>query len=334
MILIGVHNGMSGKELVRRAVLFDGPDRIPGSLPEPWGSDLFRVGIKPDPNWKPTLEGEDEWGCIWKRVSPDDRSKGQVKVHPLDDWDRLDDLRFPDYDIPERYSHMPGELERNTEDKFVLASIPLSLIHRLRYLRGNRAAMLDPYMNADRLEYLLDRMTQIALDSLDRLSSMGIDGIISADDWGLQDRAFMSPAIFEKFFKKRYAKIYGRAHEYGMLTFLHSCGHISELLDHFIDAELDVIQMDQQENMGVEHLADEFGGRITFWCPVDIQSTMVKGSVEDVVNYARRLIANFGAYGGGFISKHYGGGEVINHSPEKVEAMARAFVDYGRYVPG
>ncbi|MBU7004284.1 MAG: hypothetical protein HXS50_01860, partial [Theionarchaea archaeon] len=257
----------------------------------------------------------------------------QVKVHPLDDWEKIDELRFPNYGIPERYSHIPAELEQNTEDKFVLASIPLSLIHRLRYLRGNRAAMTDPYVNQDELNYLLDRLTQIALDSLDHLSGMGIDGIISADDWGLQDRAFMSPSIFEKFFKKRYAKIYGRAHDLDMLTFLHSCGHISELLDHFIDADLDVIQMDQQENMGVVNLAEEFGGRISFWCPVDIQNTMVKGSVADVVDYARMLIGNFGSYGGGFISKWYSGGEVIEHSDEKVQAMARAFAEYGRYLP-
>ena len=193
--------------------------------------------------------------------------------------------------------------------------------------------MTDPYVNKDRLEYLLDRLTQIALDSLDRLSGMGIDGIISADDWGLQDRAFMSPAIFEKFFKKRYAKIYGRAHDLGMLTFLHSCGHISELLNHFIDAELDVIQMDQQENMGVVNLAEEFGGRISFWCPVDIQNTMVKGSVQEIIDYVRMLIGNFGSHGGGFISKWYSGGEVIEHSEKKVQAMARAFVDYGKYFP-
>jgi len=334
VILIGSSKGMTGRELVTRAVTFDGPERVPGSLPDPWCNDILRVRPGPDPGWKPSVEGEDEFGCIWKKVSPEDRSKGQVKVHPLADWENLEDLRFPDYTIPERYSHMPGEIENNSEDKFVMASIPLSLIHRLRYLRGNRAAMVDPYMNRDRLEHLLDHLTQIALDSLEQIRDLGIDGIVSADDWGLQDRSFMSPEIFEKFFKERYAKVYGRAHEYGMLTFLHSCGHISELLDHFIDANLDVIQMDQQENMGIENLADEFGGRISFWCPVDIQNTMVKGSPSEVASYARRLIGTLGAFDGGFISKYYGGGEVINHPDENVQAMFRAFKKYGRYHPG
>lgn len=316
---------------MRRAVLFDGPDRIPRSLPEPWGSDFLRVGVRQDPGWRASVEGEDEWGCVWKRVSPDDRTKGQVKVHPINDWAKLERYRFPTYDLPACYEHIPKELAGNRDDKFVLASIPFSLIHRLRYLRGNRQAMLDPYRNPAELRFLLRRMTGIALESLERLAPLGIDGIVSADDWGLQDRAFMSPEIFRRYFKGHYARVYHRAHQHGMLTFLHSCGHISELLEDFIDAELDVIQMDQQENMGIESLAEGFGGRICFWCPVDIQNTMVKGSVRDVAEYARRLIGCFGVYDGGFIAKWYGGGEVINHSPEKVAAMAEAFVRYGRY---
>jgi uroporphyrinogen-III decarboxylase len=240
--------------------------------------------------------------------------------------------RLP-YDLPECYEHIPGELRTNKEDKFVIASVPFSLIHRLRYLRGNRDAMLDPYMNAENLRYLLERMTQIALECLEHLAPLGIDGISSGDDWGLQDRAFMSPQIFRKYFKGYYARVYRRAHEYGMLTFLHSCGHISELLGDFIEAELDVIQMDQQENMGIENLADEYGGRISFMCPVDIQNTMVRGNVEDVVGYVRRLIGCFGAYDGGFISKWYGDPDAVNHSKEKIDAMVKAFVSYGRYRP-
>ncbi len=328
----GRMNGeMTGRELVTKAVTFDCPERVPGVLPEPWGSDFFRVRPSKDPAWEPSVEGEDEWRCVWKKVSPNDTSKGQVKVHPLANLEDLDDYEFPDYDLPVRYEHIQDELEKNEEDKFVLGSIPLSLIHRLRYLRGTRTAMLDPYQNPEELNYLLDRMTDVALDSLERMAALGVDGIMSADDWGLQDRSFMSPRIFRKFFKERYARVYRRAHEHGILTFLHSCGHIIELLEDFIDADLDVIQMDQQENMGMRNLGEGFGGRLAFWCPVDIQNTMVKGSVGDVVEYAKDLIEYLGSYDGGFICKWYGSWETVGHTMEKIEAMSEAFTRYGKY---
>jgi uroporphyrinogen decarboxylase len=114
-----------------------------------------------------------------------------------------------------------------------------------------------------------------------------------------------------------------------MLTLLHSCGHIADLLPHFIEAELDVIQMDQQQNMGVADLAQRFGGKLCFWCPVDIQNTMVRGSVEEVRAYARNLIDSFGCFRGGFIAQWYASPDAVQHSREKIDAMCQEFVDYG-----
>jgi len=79
----------------------------------------------------------------------------------------------------------------------------------------------------------------------------------------------------------------------------------------------------------VEKLADLYGGKLCFWCPVDIQNTMVKGSVEDVKDYARKLITSFGSFDGGFIAKWYPSPEAPGHSWDKIRAMAETFVEYG-----
>lgn len=321
---------MTGREIVIRAVKFQRPERVPRDLPEPWGTDFLHVGIEPDPNWKPKVEGEDEWGCIWQKL-PGDKTMGQVKVHPLDDYARLDNYTFPDYDLPARYEKIKETIKENHGEKFILAGVPLNLIHRLEYLRGHTAAWTDPYEHPQKLSILLDIMADIAIKAIKHIAEMGVDGIISADDWGLQDRPMVSPGVFRQFFKPRYKRVYQSAHQLGMLTFLHSCGHIMELLDDFIEAELDVIQMDQQENMGVEKLANRFGGRICFWCPVDIQQTMVKGTLKDIRSYAKHLIDSFGRFKGGFISKWYPSPEAIGHSRERINAMAEAFVKYGTY---
>ena len=322
---------MNGRELVTRAVRFEGPERVPRDLPEAWGTDFLHVGVGADPNWKATVEGEDEWGCVWQKVSIGDRSMGQVKVHPLEDYDMLADFPFPDYDLPERYNRIPEQLAQGTQDRFVLTGIPFSLIHRLEYLRGHANALMDPYLNPEQVTALLEKLAETALTSLKHLKGLGVNGIISCDDWGLQDRPMMSPDTFRRFFKPFYKEVYHKAHEYGMLTFLHSCGHITELLEDFIEAELDVIQMDQQQNMGVRELAARFGGRICFWCPVDIQSTMVNGSLQDIEDYCKELIEQFGSYNGGFISKWYPSPDAAGHTQERIAAMAEAFVKYGDY---
>ncbi len=330
---------MTSGERVRRAVLFEGPDKVPCSLPEPYRDDFTGGGpiAKPVMKWESNVDyvqkQTDEFGCVWEKLAGD-KTMGQVVKFPLDDYSKLDDFRFPNYKEPDRYEHIKEAIKKNEkEKKFFLSGIPFSLIHRLEYLRGHEAAWTDPYEYPEQLEKLLDILTDIAIDAIDMLAEIGgIDGIISYDDWGLQDRPMVSPDIFARFWAPRYKRVYHYAHEKGMLTFLHSCGHITDLLPHLIDAELDVIQQDQQENMGVDILAERFGGKICFWDPVDIQGVMVHGTVEDVRAYARRLIDAFGRFNGGFIAKWYPDPDAVEHSWEKIHAMCQEFMEYGEKV--
>ena len=365
---------MTSRERVKKAVLFQKPDRIPFQFPEPWGSDFLWVGADPDPNWKPKIhpvrspttdsmagssdisqltsngvqtetEWEDEWGCIWHKLAGD-KTKGQVKFNPLSDYKSMKNYKFPDYKNPARYisaeqiikenkparppaAKRAGNRKAGGNERFVIAMVPVSFIHRLEYLRGHEAAWTDSYLYTGEFEILLDKLTEIAIDAIDNFAKIGVDGIISADDWGLQDRLMVSPDIWRKFWKSRYKKVYRFAHEKKLLTFLHCCGYITDIIKDLIEAELDVLQIDQQENMGVETLSKLFGGKICFWCPVDIQNTMIRGSVEDVKNYAKKLIDSFGKFGGGFMAKTYPSPEAIAHSKEKTDAMCKTFVNYG-----
>ena len=326
---------MTSRERVRKAVTFQGPDRVPVELPEQFHTDFVRVNAYYDPDWQPKIqtetEWEDEWGCIWHRLSGD-ISQGQVKHFPISYYGLLDDYVFPNYKKRSRYGPAKKIIAENTDEKFVLAKVPLSFIHRLEYLRGHEQAWTDPYLFPNQLNCLLDKLADIAIDAIDNFAELGVDGIFSNDDWGIQDRPHVDPDIFREFWAPRYKRVYHHAHEKGILTFLHSCGYIIDLLPHFIEAELDVIQMDQQENMGIENLAKRVGGRICFWCPVDIQNVMVNRTTDDVKAYVRKLIDKLGCYNGGFIAKWYGDPEVVGHGWEKVTAMCEAFVEYGSIV--
>ena len=84
--------------------------------------------------------------------------------------------------------------------------------------------------------------------------------------------------------------------------------------------------MDQQENMGLERLGAEFGGRLTFFSPVDIQNTMVYGSLEEIRAYCRKMAALLGRQGGGFIPRWYGDPTGAGHRSEAINAMCEEFL--------
>jgi hypothetical protein len=70
--------------------------------------------------------------------------------------------------------------------------------------------------------------------------------------------------------------------------------------------------------MGLEELDRALGGKLAFWCPVDIQATIITGSEEDIRNYVRKMVSTLGSHRGGLISKTYPTPDDVQHDPKKI----------------
>ncbi len=318
---------ISSCERVRRAVLFEGPDRVPCDLPPAHGSDFMRMGVGPAPSFalaaKNAPRWEDEWGCVWEKAEHD-QTMGRITRHPLEDYGLLPDYKFPALLQASRYK--PA---LNPENKFALATLPVYLLQTVEDLRGPENAWTDPVLYPEELERLLDQLADMLAGMVDRFADLGAHGIFIFDDWGLQDRLMLAPDVFRRFWKPRYARVFARAHARNLLTFMHSCGYIVDILDDLIEVGLNVIQMDQQANMGLKNLGRRFGGRLCFWCPVDIQAVMPVASLLEIRAYARELIDTLGGFNGGFIAKWYPAPAAVGHTPEQIQAMCEEFINYG-----
>ncbi len=315
---------MSPRDVVARTVRFQGADRIPRNLPGSYGSDFAWVGMNPSPDARPK-SGVDEWGCVWHNIGVS--NLGEVKTPALSDWSDWNALSIPDIRAPRRWEGLADARDR-AGDKFLLAS-GVSLYERAHFIRGLENTWVDIHTAPRELGRLLDVLVDMNLYAIERYAAAGADGYMWCDDWGLQNRLMISPESWRDLWKPRYARVYRAAHDAGLLTFLHSCGHISAILDDLIDIGLDVIQMDQQENMGLDLLGGRFGGRITFWCPVDIQVTMVHGTLDDIRAYCRRMVKTLGRPNGGFIAQWYGDPAGAGHRQEAIDAMCDEFVRLG-----
>jgi hypothetical protein len=106
---------MSSYEVVRRAIEFEGPERLPlHFLLNTERSDVVHVNWNsPGVGNRNLREAYDEWGCLWVRPQLD--NMGQVKGHPLADWNALDHYRWPNPDNPAFYEGM-GERFAGRED--------------------------------------------------------------------------------------------------------------------------------------------------------------------------------------------------------------------------
>jgi hypothetical protein len=315
---------MNSRALVARTIRFQCPERLPFDFPAKYGSDFVWVGMSPSPDERPP-SGVDEWGAVWENIGAS--ILGEVKDFPLKDWKDFAELHVPDADEPRRWEKLKGIRER-AGDKFMLAS-GLSIYERLHFIRGLHNTWTDIYDAPEQLGKLIDILVEQNLVAIQRSAELGADGFIFCDDWGLQNRLMIAPVKWREIWKPRYARIYQAAHDAGMFTFLHSCGYIADILDDLIEIGLDVVHMDQQENMGLEMLGRRFGGRITFFAPVDIQKTMVYGTLDDVRAYCRRMAALLGRPEGGFIPRWYSDPAGAGHRQEAIDAMCEEFLRLG-----
>lgn len=320
---------LSSREVVIRTIKFQRPDRLAYDFPPKYGSDFIWTGMSPSPDARPP-DGIDEWGAVWK--SKGKTLLGEVKEFPVKSWEDFDKLKIPDIYDNRRWENLNGIRER-AGDKFLLAS-GISIYERVHFIRGLENTWMDIYDAPEQLGRLIDILVEMNLVAIEKYKELGVDGFILADDWGLQNRLMISPAAWCKIWKPRYARIFEAVHKAGMFTFLHSCGYIVDILDDLIEIGLDVIHMDQQENMGLELLGKRFGGRITFFSPVDIQNTMAYGTLDEIRTYCRKMVELLGRPEGGFIPRWYTDPEGVGHRPEAIDAMCEEFLKISREVYG
>ena len=325
---------MSSYEVVRRAIEFDGPDRLPMSfdalgINDMQGVDRNQIGTG-DLTKRETF---DEWGCRWVRSEV--ANMGQVKGHPLESWSALSSYEWPDPDDPALYEGMESRF-KGSNGKYVLTGIFMLLFERMHSLRGMENVLMDLHLERERVEMLADRIVEYDLAIIRNISERfpkRIHGFIFTDDWGTEKATFVSPALWRDFFKPRYARIFDAAHGVNWHVWMHTCGKVNEIIEDLIDIELDVINLQQPRLLGIEEIGQRFRGRICFQSLCDIQQTLPFKGPEEIRQEARLLLKNWATEKGGFILSDYGSGEAIGLGgtaigPEKKKAMLEAFQEF------
>lgn len=313
-------------EVVRRAIAFERPDRLPVMMPKIGVSDVHSV------KWNQIGVGDeslpqsvDEWGCRWTRTEV--QNMGQVTEHPLEEWSALKSYRWPDADDPSLYEGMEEQFE-GSDRKFILTHIFMLLFERMHSLRGFANTLIDLIQGDQRIEMLADRIIEydlVLIENISRRFPGQIHALKGTDDWGTELSTFISPLLWDSFFRPRYQKLFNAIHQQGWFAWLHSCGCIKGVLDGLIEVGLDVINLQQPRVLGIEGFGRRFAGRICFESLCDIQHTLPFKDVEEIEREAGLLLQHWATPEGGFILGDYGAGEAIGVSIEKRMSMLEAF---------
>ena len=245
----------------------------------------------------------DPWGYVWENVA--EGMDSYVKVHNVPT--RADVHRLK---APEVHDGIPHGF----------------MFQRLYYLRGFEELMLDFAEEPPELQMLIDIVLNYNLRELEhKIAQLGPGPRIQyfGDDLGMQDRLPISPGKWRKYLKPCYARLYHRCHEVGWAVYMHSDGHILEVILDLKECGVDVINPQVRAN-GLEALARVCKGRICVDLDLDRQMFPFC-TPEEIDAHIREAVETLGSPEGGLWLKAEIGSDV---PLENIKAIFTALEKY------
>jgi hypothetical protein len=317
------------REVVRAAIRFETPDRLPVEMGSLGFSDITGAGLDSASERTRTGTGVDEWGCRWGKTEM--ANMGQVIGHPLTEYARVAEYPFPDPHDPDIYERVEQALAENeSQQKYFSVGQFMVLFERMHTLMGFERVLEGLYLEPEAMATLADRIVAYDVAKINHLGERFGDRIHAyggSDDWGTQQALFVSPALWREFFLPRYKRIYDAVHSWGWDSRLHSCGKVNAAIPLLIEAGLDDINLQQPKALGIEEVGTALAGKICFTSLCDIQHTLPTKDAAAVRSEAAQLLAQWTTPQGGFIFSDYGDGEAIGVPIEMKRIMFDTFLE-------
>jgi uroporphyrinogen decarboxylase len=237
------------------------------------------------------------------------------------------------------YSGIASQCEKIRSEKRIVVFMGdrlnrLAQLKPAMYLRGAEQTLVDMMEQPAMVITLFRKISSFYLEYGQRvLEAAGgmIDIICTGDDFGAQEGALISPAMWEKYLQEGFQKYISLGHTYGARVMHHTCGSVIELLPRLIDCGLDILQSIQPEAAGMNpaDLKKNFGAQIAFQGGISIQSILPHGRPAEIRDHVHSLFAAM-APGGGFVAGTSHNIQV-DTPVSNIEALYSAFHEFARY---
>jgi uroporphyrinogen decarboxylase len=292
-------NRLSPKDTLLRALRRTAPEYVPVRRMDGRIPGMVRLHYRDSMLYGP---GVDRWGVRWEGGLPagaewEPRIQAYAVEHPLADLSAMPGYAWPDPEEPGMFGAMFEGLDH--EANLILAEVPYLLFERAYLLMGMEAFFVAAVGQPDLVTQLLRGIADYQITLIRRLIAHGAKAVRATDDYGGQSGLLMSPQMWRKLIKPELARIVQATREAGAMFFLHSCGHITELVGDFIEVGVEVLDPIQAGANDHVRLKERYGDRISFMYGVNSQGALSQGTPEEVeadIRQCLRVLAPGGGY--------------------------------------
>jgi len=282
-------------DVVRRAIAFEQPERIPLYLfnRSPEKSDIVACPL--------SLHQEEgaEWSVCLQNLG--DGTMGHPDAPALPTWADFAAWQTPALQAEQRRRKIERWRRQTEPEQYYLAWLGLTGFTVYTLLRGFENSMVDFLTEPEQAGLLLERIMDFECTLAALAAAEGFHGIHFADDWGTQTDLMVSPVLWREFFKQRYARQFQYMHELGLQIWFHSCGNIAAIAPDLHEIGVDVLNISQPNVVDIPALGKALRGKQCFMVPISYQTVSISGTPDDIHREAELLREHLASPDGGFI---------------------------------
>ena len=218
----------------------------------------------------------DEWG-IGRKMPKTKGHNYYIFSHPLAGvpTDRSSPLSLAGPDRPQRLDGVEQRAAayRSETDPALIfgGSLSQGFLQFAAQLEGYESFFMNLVLDPRRVEWLLDKLLELKLAfysfALERLKGL-VDIVSETDDLGHQHSQWLSPEMFRKFAKPRYAQLFlPLKRRFGVKILFHSCGSVYPFIPDLIEMGVDILNPLQLSAAGMgdtRKMKKEFGDSLLF----------------------------------------------------------------------
>ena len=308
--------------------------KIPDALMPGADNDVFSAActdaIIVDINYESTDLGNkrkrNEWGIIHEYSEED---HGYPIDGPIHNMAELEAYTPPAADKPGRYDDIERALAKYGDAKAVILhmndiwSLPSRMMPFDHYLEQ---IIEEPEFIVDLVRMTVDAQILFA----EQAAKRGIQFVFTGDDVAYSHGPMISPVMFRELFLPELKRVFGVYRDLGFYIIKHCDGMVLPLMEMFIESGIHMFDpVDPSAGMELAHFKNTFSDRIALKGNVNCATTLVSGSVDDVVAETKRCL-EIGMPGGGYVISS---SNSIHSSvkPENYRAMLETIDKYGVY---
>jgi uroporphyrinogen decarboxylase len=315
---------MTRRELVLASLRHEAPERVPAYVNnvvdwEPYAS-YYSVSSVPQlldvlgnsiisfaPTYKPAgVDPDARTGAlsVWGVPEYASLTYSDSVPRPLARAETVSDVEAFDWPDPADwdFDEMRGDLVAEGEHAR-MSSRWQPVFSRLCEVFGMEQALVNMYANRRVIESALDHIAayyDAYFCTLLETCGDRIDIFALGDDFAGNTGLFIPPDLWRELFKPLYSRWIGMAKQRSLLTLMHSCGRIIDVVPDLIDIGLDAWETVQTHLPGQEssHLKKLYGRHIAFVGGIDTTHVLGRASPKEVREHVTTQIGILGENGG------------------------------------